>query len=103
MLLKENSSVLIPIDFSKQSLVAIRHSYNIAKLTKSKLIIMHVYKPGASNQAAELEILKGFEKDRNRPRQGGQSHFFAGHEPQHCERGSAESAQCVSRCIRHHR
>jgi len=58
MLLKENSSILIPIDFSKQSLVAIRHSFNIARLTKSKLIIMHVYKPGSSNHASELEGLK---------------------------------------------
>lgn len=58
MLLKENSSILIPIDFSKQSLVAIKHSYNIAKLTHSKLIIMHVHKVGANDHAADLEALK---------------------------------------------
>ncbi len=58
MLLKENSSILIPIDFSKQSLIAIRHSFNMAKLTRSKLIIMHVYKAGTPNLASELEKLK---------------------------------------------
>lgn len=58
MLLKENSSILIPIDFSKQSLIAVRHSFNIAKLTHSKLIIMHVYKAGSPDHAADLEQLK---------------------------------------------
>ena len=58
MLLKENSSILIPIDFSKQSLIAIRHSFNIAKITHSKLIIMHVHKAGTPPQATELEALK---------------------------------------------
>ncbi len=58
MLLKENSSILIPIDFSKQSLVAIKHSYNIAKLTHCKLIVMHVYKPGSNDHASDLEKLK---------------------------------------------
>jgi len=41
MLIKENSSILIPIDFSKQSLIAIEQSYNLAKFTKSKIIVMH--------------------------------------------------------------
>ncbi len=40
MLIKENHSILIPIDFSKQSLVAIKQSYNIAKFTNSKIVLM---------------------------------------------------------------
>ncbi len=58
MLLKEHSRVLIPIDFSKQSLIAVKYSYQIAKIIKAKLVIMHVYKPGSPNQEAELAKLK---------------------------------------------
>lgn len=58
MLLKENSTVIIPIDFSKQSLVAIRHSYNIARGMNCKLLLLHVYEKGAENHAKDLEKLK---------------------------------------------
>ncbi len=43
MLIKENRSILIPVDFSKQSLISIQQSYNLAKYTKSKLILMHTH------------------------------------------------------------
>lgn len=58
MLLREHSSVLVPIDFSKQSLVAVKYSYQIAAIIKAKIIIMHVYKQGSPNHAANLEQLK---------------------------------------------
>jgi len=58
MLLRENSRVLIPIDFSKQSLTAVKYSYQIAKIIKASLIIMHVYKSGNSDHADDLERLK---------------------------------------------
>lgn len=58
MLLRENSSILIPIDFSKQSLIAVKYSFYIGRLTHSKLILMHVHKHGSSNHAADLEKLK---------------------------------------------
>jgi nucleotide-binding universal stress UspA family protein len=54
MLLKENSSILIPVDFSKQSLIAIEQSYNLAKFLKAKMIIMHA--SPASNHEHEKEL-----------------------------------------------
>lgn len=57
MVIKENKSILIPIDFSKQSLVAIEQTYNIAKFTNSKIILMHVSPKSNTEHAAELEEL----------------------------------------------
>ena len=42
-MIKENGSILIPLDFSKQSLSAIKYSYAIGRHTKSKFVLMHVY------------------------------------------------------------
>ncbi len=57
MIIKENSSILIPIDFSKQSLLAVKHSYNLARFTHSKLVFLNVYKQDAFEHADELEAL----------------------------------------------
>lgn len=38
------NSILIPIDFSKQSLIALEQSYNLANYTRSKIILIHVVK-----------------------------------------------------------
>jgi len=56
-MIKENGTILIPIDFSKQSLTAIKHSYNIARCTSSKLLLMHVYLKEADFNKADLEKL----------------------------------------------
>ncbi|MBI2721163.1 MAG: universal stress protein [Bacteroidetes bacterium] len=53
----ENGSILIPIDFSKQSLSAIKQSYNLAKHTKSKLLLMHGYTHDVDEDKAKLEAL----------------------------------------------
>jgi nucleotide-binding universal stress UspA family protein len=55
MLIKENSSILIPIDFSKQSLIAIEQSYNLAKFTKSKIILMHASPNSNVDHQKDLE------------------------------------------------
>lgn len=57
MLIKENSSILIPVDFSKQSLVAIKQTYNLAKLAHCKLILMHADPNSNVDHQAELEQL----------------------------------------------
>ncbi len=36
-------TILIPIDFTEQSLLAIKQSYNLAKYTHSKILLLHVY------------------------------------------------------------
>lgn len=64
MLIKENSSVLIPIDFSKQSLIAIEQSYNLANLTHSKIIVMHASPNSNHEHQKDLEeIVAKIKKD----------------------------------------
>lgn len=57
MLIKTNSSILIPVDFSKQSLIAVEQSYNLAKYTNSKLIIMHASPNSNHEHEAELKSI----------------------------------------------
>lgn len=57
MLIKENQSILIPVDFSKQSLVAIKQAYNLAKFTNSKIVLMHSSPDSNTSHKAELEEL----------------------------------------------
>jgi nucleotide-binding universal stress UspA family protein len=64
MLIKENSSILIPIDFSKQSLIAIEQSYNLAKFTHCKIIVMHASNNNNSEHQKNLEtIVANIKKD----------------------------------------
>ena len=55
MIIKENRSILIPVDFSKQSLISIQQTYNLARYTKSKLILMHAHP--SNEYKKDLEIL----------------------------------------------
>jgi nucleotide-binding universal stress UspA family protein len=57
MLIKENHSILIPVDFSKQSLVAVKQSYNLAKFTNSKIVLMHVSPKSDSEHKEDLAKL----------------------------------------------
>ncbi len=56
MIIKDNQSILIPVDFSKQSYIAVKQTYNLAKFTKSKLVLLHVSASGNEKQD-ELEKL----------------------------------------------
>ncbi|MBS1637397.1 MAG: universal stress protein [Bacteroidetes bacterium] len=58
MAIKENGVILIPIDFSKQSLLAVKNSYNIGKYTRSKLLLMHVVQKASDENKEELEKLR---------------------------------------------
>lgn len=57
MQVKERGIILIPIDFTKQSLVAIKQSYNLAKYTYSKLVLLHVYSYSSEESYAALNKL----------------------------------------------
>src|SRR4051812_23467095 len=57
MLIKENKSILIPVDFSKQSNTAVKQSYNLAKFTKSKIVLLHVSPTGDNENADKLAAL----------------------------------------------
>src|SRR5688572_16424676 len=57
MLIKENTSILIPVDFSKQSIVAIRQTFNLAKFMHAKIILMHADPNSSNDHQIELEQL----------------------------------------------
>jgi nucleotide-binding universal stress UspA family protein len=57
MIIKEHHSFLIPIDFSKQSYIAVKQSYNLAKFTKSKLVLLHVSPSNENERKADLDKL----------------------------------------------
>ncbi|HKR03232.1 MAG TPA: universal stress protein [Bacteroidia bacterium] len=39
---KDQNKILVPIDFSDQSLIALKQSYNLARLTKSEILLIYV-------------------------------------------------------------
>jgi nucleotide-binding universal stress UspA family protein len=68
MQLKERGIILIPVDFSKQSLTAIRQSYNLARYTHSKLMLLHAYsRPGEEAEEALLKLAKQTEAESGVP------------------------------------
>lgn len=65
MIIKENQSILIPVDFSKQSYVAVKQSYHLAKNTKSKVILMHVSPASENDRKDDLENLAQATRDES--------------------------------------
>ena len=64
MQVKERGIILIPIDFTKQSLLAVKQSYNLAKYTHSKLVLLHVYtKTGEESYDALNKLTKQTEQE----------------------------------------
>lgn len=57
MQVKERGIILIPTDFTEQSLLAIKQSYNLAKYTHSKLVILHVYSKTGEERYDDLTKL----------------------------------------------
>ncbi|MFL5754347.1 MAG: universal stress protein [Bacteroidia bacterium] len=51
------NTILIPIDFTEQSLLAIKQSYNLAKYTKSKILLLHVYEKQGEERFEEVTKL----------------------------------------------
>ncbi|WP_317897344.1 universal stress protein [Aurantibacillus circumpalustris] len=68
MQIKERGIILIPIDFTKQSLAAIRQSYNLAKYTHSKMVLLHVYEQtGDESYEALTKLAKQTEQESSVP------------------------------------
>lgn len=68
MKLKERGTILIPIDFTEQSLLAVKQAYNLAKYTHSKIILLHTYNKVGSEMYDELKALtKQTEKESGAP------------------------------------
>jgi nucleotide-binding universal stress UspA family protein len=57
MKLRERGIILIPIDFTKQSLLAIKQSYNLARYTHSKLVLLRSVEEGAPDSEEALARL----------------------------------------------
>jgi nucleotide-binding universal stress UspA family protein len=68
MQVKERGIILIPVDFTEQSLLAVRQSYNLAKYTHSKLVLLHVYaKSGEESYEALTKLSKQTEAESGVP------------------------------------
>lgn len=68
MQIKERGVILIPVDFTKQSLLAIKQSYNLAKYTHSRLVLLHTYdKPGEESTEALAKLTKQTEQESGVP------------------------------------
>src|ERR1700751_4705219 len=49
--------IIIPIDFTEQSIYAITQSYNLASYTHSKLLLLHVYEKQGEERFDEITQL----------------------------------------------
>jgi nucleotide-binding universal stress UspA family protein len=68
MQVKERGIILVPVDFTKQSLLAIKQSYHLAKYTHSKLVLLHVYsKAGEESYEALNKLTKQTEQESGVP------------------------------------
>ena len=57
MKLQERGTLVIPIDFTEQSLLAIKQAYNLAKYTHSKIVLIHSYEKVGGEMYEELKAL----------------------------------------------
>ena len=57
MIIKDNQSILIPIDFSKLSYISVKQTFNLARYTKSKLVLLHVSANSDTDRKDDLESL----------------------------------------------
>lgn len=68
MQVKERGIILVPIDFTEQSLMAIKQSYNLAKYTHSRIVLLHVYsKAGEESYEALTKLTKQTEQESGVP------------------------------------
>jgi len=57
MKLQERGIILIPVDFTEQSLFAIKQSYNLAKYTHSRIVILYAYDKAGEERFDDLKKL----------------------------------------------
>ncbi len=68
MQVKERGIILVPIDFTKQSLLAVKQSYHLAKYTHSRIVLLHVYdKSGEESYDALNKLTKQTEQESGVP------------------------------------
>lgn len=65
---EDKKTILVPIDFTEQSLLAIKQSYNLARYTNSKLLVLHVYEnQGEENYDKLAKLTKETESESGIP------------------------------------
>jgi nucleotide-binding universal stress UspA family protein len=52
--MSDKKIILIPVDFTEQSLFAIKQSYNLGRYTNSKIMLLHVYEKQGDEQYDKL-------------------------------------------------
>lgn len=57
MKIQERGTLLIPIDFTEQSILAIKQAYNLAKYTHSKIVLLHAYDKVGLERYDDLKAL----------------------------------------------
>lgn len=57
MKLQERGTLLIPIDFTEQSILAIKQAYNLAKYTHSRIVLLHTYEKVGEERYEELKAI----------------------------------------------
>ncbi len=68
MKLKERGFILMPIDFTEQSLIAIKQSYNLERYTHSRIVLLHCYEKRGMERFEEMKKLaKQTEKESRLP------------------------------------
>ncbi len=68
MKIKERGIILIPIDFTEQSLTAVKQSYNLAKYTHSRLVLLYCYEKRGMERFEEMkELAKKTEQESGLP------------------------------------
>lgn len=68
MKVKERGIILIPIDFTEQSLLAIKQSYNLARYTHSRIVLLYCYEKRGMERFEEMkELAKQTEKESGLP------------------------------------
>ncbi|HXD93026.1 MAG TPA: universal stress protein [Bacteroidia bacterium] len=60
--------IIIPLDFTEQSIYAISQSYNLARYTNSKLLLLHVYEKQGEERFDEItQLTKKTQEESNVP------------------------------------
>ena len=58
------NTILVPIDFSDQSLIALGQSLNLARLTKADVVLFHVIEDGFRLPFLHIKEDKSIEKNK---------------------------------------
>jgi nucleotide-binding universal stress UspA family protein len=53
----KKNSILVPIDSTEQTIVALRQSYNLARYTNSQIVLLHVFEEDETKEVAYMQTI----------------------------------------------